>query len=153
MSYMKWTSDLELGIEVIDNQHRRIVEYINDLHQAIDRQSRAEVGEVLEQLVEYTMSHFAFEESLLDEAGYVHSKPHKRMHKLFSRKIGEYQERLEQGHDVAEELHDMLARWLLTHIRRDDADYVGSVKANMIEAIVVHEEKRETRGWLSRFFR
>lgn len=31
MSYMKWTSDLELGIEVIDNQHRRIVEYMNDL--------------------------------------------------------------------------------------------------------------------------
>lgn len=30
MSYMKWTSDLELGIEVIDNQHRRIVEYMLD---------------------------------------------------------------------------------------------------------------------------
>lgn len=148
-----WSTDLDTGIEVIDTQHRQIVEFINRLEAAQVVKDSGKTKQVVNACCDYTLSHFAFEESLLDEAGYVHSKPHKRMHKLFTRKIGEYQERLEQGHDVAEELHDMLARWLLTHIKRDDADYVGTVKANMIQAIVVHEEKRETRGWLSRFFR
>lgn len=148
-----WSDDLDTGIEVIDTQHRQIVEFINRLEAAQVVKDSGKTRQVVDACYDYTLSHFAFEESLLDEAGYVHSKPHKRMHKLFSRKIGEYQQRLEEGHDVAEELHDMLARWLLTHIRRDDADYVGTVKANMIQAIAVHEEKRETRGWLSRFFR
>ena len=51
------------------------------------------------------------------------------------------------------ELGQMLARWLINHIKRDDADYVAAVKTNMIGLIKEKEEKQETRGWFSRFFR
>jgi len=36
------------------------------------------VRRVLDDLIDYTMSHFAFEESLQEEAGYKYAKPHKK---------------------------------------------------------------------------
>ena len=34
MRFLEWTSDLDTGIETIDDQHKQIVEYINALHDA-----------------------------------------------------------------------------------------------------------------------
>ncbi len=50
------------------------------------------------------MSHFAFEESLQEEAGYAFCKPHKRVHELFVRKVSEYVERHRLGDEIGEEL-------------------------------------------------
>ena len=68
---IKWTNDLNTEIDVIDKQHRRIVDYINDLESAHGKQDRELVRQVLDDLVDYTMSHFAFEENL-QEIGRAH---------------------------------------------------------------------------------
>jgi len=68
------------------------------------------------------------------------------------RRVNEYVERFKLGEDVAESLHQMLISWLINHIKRDDADYVGAVKANMVN--IVNEKKRNNdEGWFSRFFK
>lgn len=148
-----WTTDLDTGIDVIDQQHMRIVDFINQLETAQQTADKQLIRQVVDDCVDYTMSHFAFEESLQEEAGYQYCKPHKKVHELFTRKVSEYQQRIQLGDDVTEELHQMLARWLINHIKRDDADYVAAVKTNMIGLIKEKEEKQETRGWFSRFFR
>lgn len=147
-----WTTDLDTGIDIIDHQHRRIVDFINQLETAKSSNDKALIKETVDACVDYTLSHFAFEESLQEEAGYQYCKPHKKVHELFTRKVAEYQERVDLGDDVADELHGMLARWLVNHIKRDDADYVAAVKANMVDVIKKKEEKQETKGWFSRFF-
>ena len=58
-----WNRTLETGIEVIDSQHRRIVAYINALEDARIAKDRTRIGSIIEQLVDYTQSHFGFEES------------------------------------------------------------------------------------------
>ena len=152
MAHLNWTPDLETGIREIDGQHRRIVDYINQLYDARDHHDREAVGAVIDEMVDYTLSHFAFEESLQEEAGYAYCKPHKKVHELFARKVSEYQERMDLGDDVAEELHATLARWLVNHIKRDDADYVESVRASMAPgARALAEEKKKT-GWFRRLF-
>ncbi len=148
-----WTTDLDTGIEVIDQQHRQIVDFINQLETAQTTKNKTQIKQVVDSCVDYTLSHFAFEESLQEEAGYQYCKPHKKVHELFTRKVAEYQKRIDLGDDVAEELHGMLARWLINHIKRDDADYVNAVKTNMIGIIKQKEEKQETKGWFSRFFK
>lgn len=148
-----WTSDLNTGIDVIDKQHMRIVDFINELEVALKSKDKHSIKVVVDDCVDYTLSHFAFEESLQEEAGYQYCKPHKKVHELFTRKVAEYQERLDLGDDIGEELHHMLVRWLINHIKRDDADYVSAVKANMIGVIKAKEEKQETKGWFSRFFK
>ena len=149
---IKWTDDLNTGIEVIDKQHMRIVDYINDLENAHQKQDKEAVRQVLDDLVDYTLSHFAFEESLQEEAGYKYCKPHKKVHELFVRRVNEYLERFKLGDDVTAEIHKLLSSWLINHIKRDDADYVAAVKANML-GIISEKEKKEDVGWFKRFFK
>ena len=148
-----WSTELDTGIDVIDQQHRRIVDYINALDAANQTHDRAAVGQILDELVDYTMSHFAFEESLQEEAGYAYCKPHKRVHELFVRRVGDYVERHRLGDEIGDELYKLLTTWLLNHSRRDDADYVGAVKATMVGIANERREKKEEGGWLKRFFR
>lgn len=147
-----WSPDLNTGIDVIDHQHRRIVDFINDLEAAQVLGDKTQIKQVIDDCVDYTLSHFTFEESLQEEAGYQYCKPHKKVHELFVRKVVEYQERMAMGDDIGEELHAMLARWLVNHIKRDDADYVSVVKANLKSDAPVPEEKKQT-SWFRKLFK
>lgn len=146
MALIEWSSDLETGIQVIDKQHQRIVEYINKLHHAQEYDSREEVATVLDELVDYTLSHFAFEESLMEESGYSFINAHKKVHQLFVRRVGDYQQRFKMGEEIAEELINTLKAWLINHIRNDDQDYSEVVLANMDQG------GRKGGGWLKKLF-
>lgn len=143
---IQWTKDLNTGIEVLDNQHRRIVDYINQLGAAIKGSDRALVGAVLNELVDYTISHFAFEESLQEEAGYQYAKPHKAVHEVFIKRVAKFQEKHDAGEDVAPQLHAMLSTWLVHHIKRDDMAYVKEVNASISRIV----ENKKEGNWLSR---
>lgn len=146
MAYLVWQEDLDTGIQVIDSQHKRIVEMINQLHDAQAQHDRELLGNVIEELVDYTISHFAFEETLLEDSGYQFSRAHKKVHELFIKRVSDYRMRFEAGEDVAEELKGLLGRWLFNHIRNDDANYVASVKAGMQDLT----RDQSHGGWLSR---
>ena len=146
-----WSSDLELGIPVIDSQHQRIVDYINQVAHANSAKGRADVLNVLDELVDYTLSHFAFEENLMDEAGYPFANPHKKVHRLFARRVANFQQRAKAGEIVTEELLHVLKAWLLNHIKHDDKDYATAVRANMNEA--AKRVKAQTKAsWFNRLF-
>ena len=125
MALLVWQAELDTGIDVIDQQHQRIVALINQLAEATGRDDQAAV---LEELVDYTLSHFAFEEELLEESGYTFGPAHKRVHDMFVRRVGEYRMRFEAGEDITSELKSMLARWLFNHIRGDDKAYAKHVR-------------------------
>lgn len=146
MAYLVWQEDLDTGIQVIDSQHKRIVEMINQLHDAQAQHDRVLLGNVIEELVDYTISHFAFEETLLEDSGYQFTRAHKKVHELFIKRVSDYRMRFEAGEDVAEELKGLLGRWLFNHIRNDDANYVASVKAGMQDLT----RDQSHGGWLSR---
>lgn len=145
MAHLQWTKDLNTGIDVIDGQHKQIVDYINQLHDARQRQDNDAVGDVIDATVDYTLSHFGFEETLMEEAGYPFVGPHKKVHELFTKRVADLQLRFKAGEDISQELHKLLARWLFNHIRGDDASYVADVKGRM-QSIV--KDKRDG-GWLS----
>lgn len=150
MAKLIWSLDLDTGISVIDKQHRRIVDYINQLDDArTSGHQKENIAKVIDELVEYTVSHFAFEESMQEEAKYPFLKAHKRVHDLFVRRAAEYQERFRLGEDISEELHKLMFNWLFTHIKHDDADYVASVKNNLAKQEEFVEKKR---GLFARLF-
>lgn len=153
MAHMVWTNDLNTGIDVIDGQHKRIVEHINQLHDARQRHDKTAVGEVIEATIDYMLSHFAFEEALMEDAEYEFVRPHKQVHEFFAMRMTDFQTRFRAGEDVSEELQNFLNRWLVTHIRNDDAGYASAVKSRM-RAL---GQQKQKRGWFSRaiekFFR
>ena len=148
---MKWIPEYNTGIDVIDDQHKRILDYINEIVEISDGTDRARVKQILDNIIDYTQSHFTFEESLQEEAGYNYRVPHKRVHDLFIKKIEFYRDRFEMGQSIEGELHEVSSKWLINHIQHDDADYVGAVKENMM-GIIKENEKKKGKGWFARFF-
>lgn len=149
MTHLIWSADLDTGILEIDNQHKQIMDFINRLHDARQNTDRAGIVTVIDDLVEYTLSHFAFEECLMEDASYEFVRGHKKVHELFVRRVASFQQRMKQGEDISHELHALLHRWLFSHIRHDDAAYVGAVRPKMKS---LTEEKQEG-GWLARSLR
>jgi len=144
MTHLQWSSTLDTGIEVIDEQHKRIVSLINQLYDAKESGDTNAVGPVVDELVDYTMSHFAFEEGLMEQAGYSFLEPHKRVHELFVKKVGEFVERVKAGEDVLDEVLNMLQRWLINHIKNEDGDYAEIVRAS------VKKMEHENDSWITR---
>ncbi len=150
MAKFIWTEQLSIGIDVIDQQHKRIVEYINQLDDARNNKlSSEETSWLLNELVDYTISHFGFEESLQEEANYPFAKSHKKVHDLFAQRIAEFQTRAENGEDISKALNRLLVTWLFNHIKRDDTDYSESVKAHLREQKDLVERKK---GLFARLF-
>ncbi len=145
MSYLHWSNELDTGIEVIDKQHRRIVDLINELNTANESGDTTVINHVLGELVDYTLSHFSFEEELQEKANYPFYKAHKRVHEIFTKRVSEFQKRAADGENVAPELLAMLKIWLVNHIKGDDADYVEAV----VNSLGVEIKKSDTSGgWL-----
>ena len=145
MQHIQWESGLDTGIQVIDNQHKRIVGYINELIDARASLDKAKISHVLDELVDYTLSHFTFEESLMEEAGYPFIKGHQRVHQLFAKRIGDYVQRFKMGEDITEELLNTLKAWLINHIKSDDNDYAEIVRENLQGL-----DAGKKDGWLAR---
>lgn len=125
------------GIKAVDQQHQRLVDMVNQLddvrkalYQTREHKKQA-VGSVVTEMVDYTISHFAFEESLMEDAQYKFYNAHKRIHGLLIQRAGEYKERFASGEDIADELYDVLNRWLYNHIRNDDRAFAPAVKKRL----------------------
>jgi len=138
-----WTDDLQTGIDAIDQQHMQIVDCINDLEAAAAEDDELVVGEVLARLMEYTRSHFAFEEALQLQAEYKLAEPHKSIHDRFVKRLRTYQKRFRSGEDIIGQLRDMLTTWLLHHIKRDDRAYVADVDAYLLRLVRERSELSE----------
>ena len=67
---MEWNESYNIGIEVIDHQHRQILDYINTLEQVKNTGKRDKIKEIQDDLIDYTQSHFSFEENLLQQVNY-----------------------------------------------------------------------------------
>ncbi len=125
MTFFKWDPDLDTGITVIDTQHQRIIEYINALDTAVKEKDSSIVAEVVEQLIDYTVTHFTFEEVLMAQYDYPYLEAHRKVHEAFAVRVLNYQKRMQAGEDVSRRLLSDLRIWLTNHIKRDDKDYVS----------------------------
>ena len=129
MEFFTWTPDLELGIKVIDDQHKRIVDYINDLHIAIESNNKNDVMLVAQRVVDYTHEHFYYEEALLKKADYLLTEPHIVVHNRFKDSAQKMHADVVSSRDMgaAKKMRSELTLWLTNHIKKEDADYAQSV--------------------------
>ena len=148
---MEWNERYNIGIDVIDNQHRQILDYINALEHIRISGQRDKIKEVLDDLIDYTQSHFSFEENLLEQVSYQYLPSHRGIHELFVKRLNDYRHKFDQGESVENELYRLLSKWLINHIQHDDQDYVDAVRDNMLHYLRAQEQKKG-KNWFSRFF-
>lgn len=136
--FLAWDSSYEIGIHAIDEQHKRIVDYINMLDNAVHSKDMTNLPYVIDQLIDYTVAHFSFEESLMARHNYSHFEAHCRVHEMFKDRIQLYKNDLAAGKDVSRKLLAELKVWLVSHIKHEDRDYVEEIRHDVDE------------GWVSR---
>lgn len=121
-----WTRDLEIGIAVIDADHKVLVSLLNQVFETVgDREEKATLGSVLNSLVEYTEYHFAREERLQEVAGYAGLEGHKDRHHALTQQVIDIRTRFEQDPESVhgEEVLSFLRSWLIEHIKGHDMAY------------------------------
>ncbi len=126
MAYMEWDSSLETGIPTIDQQHKRLVALVNELHDAMKSgKGRTIVGDTLKSLAGYTDYHFNTEERAFDSYGYPDAQAHKAQHSQLIRKVGELMIEYAKGEmTITMDTLQFLTDWVKTHIRQQDKAYV-----------------------------
>ncbi len=124
---VEWSDALSVGVHEIDEQHKVLVNMINELHQAM-RQRRAKevLLDLVGKLAEYTVTHFGTEERLFDKYGYPDTPKHKEIHAKFVAKVKETEEQLRAGTaTVSMDLMRFLKDWLVGHIQGTDKKYTS----------------------------
>lgn len=135
MVFMPWNEALEIGIAEIDEQHQWLVNLTNQLHSTMSSENTdsQQIGEILEQLVDYTMNHFIVEEELFERLGYPETDAHKAQHNVFCKRIMDLLDRHDNGEVVGVETLELLRNWLLHHICKVDKAYVEHFRAHKAE--------------------
>ena len=125
---MAWDERLCVGIDVIDEDHKRLVDLVNELHRSITSQAGAEVSvAIFDRLADATRFHFAREEALLDETGYEDTAEHKRGHHDLILQIQDLKAKFRHNVLTAPPalIMDFLKDWLTEHILISDKKYVS----------------------------
>ncbi len=127
---IQWTDKMNLGIELIDSQHQMLVNYINALYRGMqEHKADSVMQELLNDLMNYTDTHFTTEEQYFCHSDYPDVEKHKEIHRKFVAKIKDYSDKLRRGEAmVSIDLLEFLKDWLLGHIQGTDRQYVPYVK-------------------------
>jgi hemerythrin-like metal-binding protein len=129
MEPVQWNSELELGIKEIDEQHRRLVDILNEvIHRKTSGSAGRKLEQIIEDLVDYTDYHFKAEEQIMERFGYGGLAEHRRMHDGFSDRLRVLYLNTASGDgERTDEILDFLKEWLLHHIMKVDRQYAGLV--------------------------
>lgn len=122
-----WNESDNLGIPIIDEQHRCVVSTINSLYCFLRTKSAKKMlNPVINSIREYTKIHFYTEERILADTGYPHLLAHQELHaKLTAKALSVGNESILMGDPQAFLL--FLKEWWLNHIRQQDRLYVAYV--------------------------
>lgn len=123
--YVEWKDEYSVGLDSIDQQHKKLLTLINQLQTAVDYSTGEEFErEALDELVNYTKTHFTFEEGLMKDNDYPDFEPHKAKHDEMIREVESVLSVYEQDHDTAmSNAVEYLKDWLINHINGTDKEY------------------------------
>ncbi len=131
---MLWKDAYSVGVAEIDRQHKKLIDMINKLHQAMSQGKGKQVVEpVLADLVNYCATHFKAEEKLMADAGYPELDSHREKHQKMTQKVLALQADVKAGKaTITMEVMRFLEQWLDKHILGTDKKYGPHLNAKGI---------------------
>lgn len=131
MALMNWESKFSVGIKEIDDQHKKLFDLINSLHDAMKAgKGKDALGKVLIELVNYTVYHFGTEEKLFQKYAYPETTAHKKEHADLTKQATELKAKFEkEGGAITIDVMNFLRDWLNNHILKIDMKYVPFLKS------------------------
>lgn len=128
-NFAVWSDNLSVDIDLIDDQHKVLIQLINDSSQMILDQDFDKGREVLRELHKYTDTHFSEEEELFRRSSYPHVDKHLKEHIFFIKKLDDFEQNI-SNNDISVSLNilEFLKNWLFYHIEIIDKGYSLYVK-------------------------
>ena len=116
LEHIVWSSKLDVGVAVIDADHRALVELYNSIIDASASRDRIRLAQLLEQLGNTTAAHFETEDKLMVQFGYEDAAAHRKEHQELLHEYGHQVEDWRENHISSELLCRFMYRWLLRHV-------------------------------------
>ncbi|MDD3158362.1 bacteriohemerythrin [Anaeromusa sp.] len=132
---LQWKEEYEVGVAEIDEQHQKLIDIANRVYElmrnelALDKYDQ--IVEILQELKEYTVYHFHFEEGLMQKAKYKKRFSHKILHQNFLAQVEAVDlSAVDENQDAyLVQIMDFIANWLIEHIVGEDKKVGQSVRA------------------------
>lgn len=125
MAAIAWNDSLSVKIKSIDDQHKKLIDMINDFYDNISKHSNNElIINLVNGMKNYTVMHFSMEERYMVQYKYPYYEQHKKEHEHFIAKVNELEEKLKKGRIIVSfEITSFLKDWLKHHIQTVDKQY------------------------------
>jgi hemerythrin len=122
MALVIWKDIYVVNVNEIDLQHKKLVGIVNELHDAmIIGKGQTVMGKILDELVDYTLYHFATEEKYFDQYAYPEADLHKKQHQDLVSQVAAIQNKYNSGEKVLTlDVMNFLRDWLHDHIVGSD---------------------------------
>jgi hemerythrin-like metal-binding protein len=122
-----WNDHLQTGVPQIDEQHRILVNSINEANTRLRLEFNAQTLEqITRDLLSYALYHFETEEELMlahhyTEQDAIDAQIHLKQHREFSTMVVSVRDGIKAGKLISrEELLSFLNNWLINHILNTD---------------------------------
>jgi len=151
-----WSDKFSSGIKLIDDQHKGLVELVNEMFNHVtgnDLQEHNYFNRVINDAVSYVKTHFATEEKLMIATKFEGYAEHKKEHDSFVLAVVENIKDYEAGKRLTlSSFTRFLKDWVLSHIALMDKKYfdyfkrVASRKADGKLSITAEDVRNAIEG-------
>ncbi len=124
MARIEWDDSLSVGVGLIDEQHKMLIQKLKDLSDAINEgREFNKIMKTLDFMIDYTDFHFSEEEKRMAEHGYPGLADQQNQHEQFKVTLNHILEDFnEEGPTkaLATSINVFLVNWLINHIKGTD---------------------------------
>lgn len=129
--YAPWQHSNEIGIRILDEQHRGLFVAINAISYYGDHKTFAEaMKKMIEVQLAETQLHFDAEETLMRVSGFPEAQHHAEIHAQAAEKMQELGQQAVESGDPGK-LVEFLRKYWTNHIDTEDRKYVRHVRLHM----------------------
>ena len=127
--YFLWNDDYSVGIDEIDDQHKKIFSMLNNLYDAFMLNKHHEmINDIINEMVDYSIYHFKTEEKYFEKFQYTDRVDHIFEHKQFIEAANNFKKK--SNSTITFKVINFLTDWLKNHVMVSDKGYVKCFKDN-----------------------
>jgi len=124
----QWTQEMSVNHDIIDSQHKQLLNKLNKLLDAIVKDNAQWlIEEMVEFFENYMQEHLQYEEKYLAEINYPDLEAHHNQHLSFKKKYEEFKSKLDEEEinqsEIVFEIETFMGNWLTQHILQEDKKY------------------------------
>jgi hemerythrin len=124
MSKIEWDHSLSVGVDLIDEQHKMLIQRLADLSEAFTKgHEENKIMKTLDFMIDYTDFHFSAEEKVMLDQNYPGLGQQKEQHEEFKVTLDNILEDFKEESTtkaIAESINIFLHNWLIDHIKGSD---------------------------------